>query len=92
VARTAWDHEEVAGRELHGRLAIELDPAGTVPAQEEFILVVSVPLELALQPGYPHHRIVGASQIARLSGAGGLRTTASIETTRSSIRSCLQKV
>src|SRR5215468_1422106 len=44
-------HEQLARAERDRVVSLQLDPEAPVPAQEEFVLVVVMPGELAIEPG-----------------------------------------
>jgi hypothetical protein len=74
VLRPGGHDEQVAGGERHGFLALQLDPKRAVPAQEQLVLVVMVPGELAVEACDTDDRVVRAREILGLPGTGRART------------------
>ena len=68
MADAAGDHEQPAGRETHGLAAFQLDAERAGPAQEQLVLVVVVPGELAVQAGDPNDGVVRGGQVDRFPG------------------------
>ena len=60
---TGRDHEQLAGSKRHRFGAFHLDRELAVPAEEQFILIMVMPRELAFQPGDADNGIVDESQI-----------------------------
>jgi hypothetical protein len=60
------DDEDVAPSQVDGIALPKLDPEGSVPAEEELVLIVLMPRELALDGRDADDRIVHANQILRL--------------------------
>lgn len=60
------DNEQLAGAELHRVGTLHLYTELTVPAKEQFILLMGMPRELALEPSDSNNRIVNRNQISRL--------------------------
>jgi hypothetical protein len=69
VLDASRDDVEVPRNELDGFAILDLDPKSTLPAQEELVLVVVVPRELALDRGDADHGVVHDDEVERLEGA-----------------------
>src|SRR5436189_140461 len=59
VTDASRDHEQAPGGELHGLVGLQLDAERPRPAQEQLVLVMVVPGELAVQAGDPDDGPVG---------------------------------
>lgn len=66
-----------ADPQRHGLATLHLDPERPAPAQEQLVLVVVVPRELALESRKPYQGIVRLHDVARLPWLGDERLTAS---------------
>src|SRR5215216_5389898 len=67
-ARCLGDDIEVPRDELDGFTIPDLDPESTLPAQEQFVLVVEVPRECPLDRRDADHSVVHDEEIDRLEG------------------------
>jgi hypothetical protein len=69
--------KQVSGVKLHGVTIVEVDPELSVPAQEQLVFSVTVPGELALEPGDANDRVVDDGKVDGLprpgQGGGGCR-------------------
>ncbi len=65
VLLAGGDDEQVAGAKTHRNLTLEVDAELAVPAEEQLVLVVMVPLEGALEPRDPHDCVVRDRQVPR---------------------------
>jgi hypothetical protein len=66
VLHATGDHEQTPGAEVDVVMSAELDPEPAVPTEEQLVLVVVMPWELALEADHPHHGVVHGGQVAPL--------------------------
>ena len=69
VPKARGHDEQIPWLELHRLIALELDPELSVPAEEEFVLVMAMPRELSLEPGYADDGVVDPGQVFGLPGS-----------------------
>jgi hypothetical protein len=70
VLDTSRHHEEVARPQRHGLATLHLHPERPIPAQEQLVLVVVMPRELAFEPSQSHDGIVRLDDIDRRPRSG----------------------
>jgi hypothetical protein len=85
VPTAAWDEVQLPRTQRDRIASLLLDPKAAVPAEEEFVLLVLVPRELAVQPGDTDHRVVDRDQVTRLPRPWKSRAACAIEIGRSVI-------
>src|SRR5207302_7413350 len=62
MERSARHHEQVASAQVNRALSLELDAERALPAQEQLVLVVGMPRELALAADHADNRVVDIGQ------------------------------
>jgi hypothetical protein len=70
VLDTLRHDEELSRAELDGRALRELDAEGALPAEEQLVLDVLMPRELAIELRQPHDRVVRSHEVDRRPRAG----------------------